>query len=71
MKLRHKLIKENYKQVFVTNEDDSIKAAKQELLEMIVNHLPRWEAAVNQNPSHAWLLSAPIGDCSFSLDQGG
>ena len=41
MKLRHKLIKENYKQVFVTNEDESIKAAKQELLEMIVDHLPK------------------------------
>ena len=41
MKLRHKLIKENYKQVFVTNEHESIKAAKQELLEMIVDHLPK------------------------------
>ena len=41
MKLRHKLLKENYNQVFVTNEDDSIKAAKQELLEMIVDHLPK------------------------------
>ena len=41
MKLRHKLIKENYKEVFVTNEDDNIKVAKQELLEMIVDHLPK------------------------------
>ena len=41
MKLRHKLIKENYKEVFVTNEDDNIRAAKQELLEMIVDHLPK------------------------------
>ena len=41
MKLRHKLLKENYNQVFVTNEDDSIKAAKQELLEMVVDHLPK------------------------------
>ena len=41
MKLRHKLIKENYKEVFVTNEDDNIKDAKQELLEMIVDHLPK------------------------------
>ena len=31
MKLRRKLIKENYKEVFVTNDDDSIKDAKQEL----------------------------------------
>ena len=41
MKLRRKLIKENYKEVFVTNDDDSIKDAKQELLEMIINHLPK------------------------------
>jgi len=41
MKLRHKLIKENYKEVFVTNEDEGIKAAKQELLEMIIDYLPK------------------------------
>lgn len=41
MKLRRKLIQENYKEVFVTNDDDSIKDAKQELLEMIIDHLPK------------------------------
>ena len=41
MKLRRKLIRENYKEVFVTNDDDSIKDAKQELLEMIIDHLPK------------------------------
>ena len=40
MKLKSKLFKENHREVFVTNEDENIKAAKQELLEMIVEHLP-------------------------------
>ena len=41
MKLKSKLFKENHREVFVTNEDVNIKAAKQELLEMIVEHLPK------------------------------
>ena len=40
MKLQEELIKTNYNDVFVTNTDDSTKAAKQELLEMIIRHLP-------------------------------
>ena len=41
MKMRHQLIEERYNEVFVTNTDQSIKEAKQELLEMIVDHLPK------------------------------
>ena len=41
MKLKSKLFKENHREVFVTNEDVNIKAAKQELLDMIVEHLPK------------------------------
>ena len=41
MKLREELLKSNFNDVLVTNRDDGINAAKLELLQMIVDHLPQ------------------------------
>ena len=41
MKLRKELLKTHYDKVFCTNEDDGCKLAKQELLEMLIDYLPK------------------------------
>ena len=41
MKLKNKLIEEKYNDIFVTNDNENIKASKQELLEMLVDYLPK------------------------------
>ena len=40
MKLREEILKSKFDDVFVTNTDENIRLAKQELLEMIMEHLP-------------------------------
>ena len=41
MKLKRKLIEENYNEVFVSNSDQHTKEAKQELFEKLVDYLPK------------------------------
>lgn len=41
MKLRRKLLETHYEKVFCTNVDEGCKLAKQELFEMLVDHLPK------------------------------
>lgn len=40
MKVKHDILKTNFKDVFVTNNDDITNLAKEELFEMIVDYLP-------------------------------